>query len=171
MPQVVQSSSADVARIGRAGLGWLALVAVIASAVMFAGLRFVAAEFLVDKVLHVDTCASAGINIRMGRQGRCTVGARLFGPQTTFVVVDAGRTLQMPGYAVRLLATRSGLSSFRPGSRYPNRLYPGGRAVLFSFQVAVTNDGARALRFDPASQAITIGLPVSSSSLDQEYLS
>jgi hypothetical protein len=72
---------------------------------------------------------------------------------------------------MRRLATKVSLAFFPPGSQYSEQLYPGGRAVRFSFQLALTNTGDRPLRFDPTRQAITMGLPFSSptSSLSREY--
>lgn len=139
----------------RRGLSALSVAAVIVLAIA----RFAGPELLASKVLHVDTCDPAGINATEAQEGTCVTGSRLPGEHTTYTVVNSGRVLRMPGYHVQLLATRASLLHILPGVRYPARTYPGGQAVLYSFRLAVTNDGSRPLTFDPSRQEITVGSP------------
>jgi hypothetical protein len=150
----------------------LSALSVAALGIIVAIVRFAGPELLAHKVLHVDTCDAAGINTTKGLEGTCTTGSRLPGAHTTYIVVNSGRVLRMPGYHVQLLAMRKSLLHILPGVRYSTRVYPGGQAVLYSFQLAVTNDGSRPLSFDPSRQEMTVAAPNSSSpttGFDDEY--
>jgi hypothetical protein len=103
---------------------------------------------------EADSCAGKGISTPAGVEGSCE-RYDLLGEKTTYVVVDAGHTLQMPGFAVRLLATQVAPTRVTNPSTAPND-YPGGNGMLVSMEIAVADTGPRPLTFDADGQTVSL---------------
>jgi hypothetical protein len=99
--------------------------------------------------LHIGlpTCAAAQISTSVAAEGKCAVGAGLFGGGTTVAVVDSGHVLRMPGYDAELLATS--VIPFRVSNPESHpAAYPDGHGLLVSFFISVVNTSARPITFD-----------------------
>jgi hypothetical protein len=94
-----------------------------------------------------DTCVTKGISTAAARQGICQRGANVFGGGVTYIVVDAGTPLSMPGYQARLIG--STLAPITVSGPYATAaLYPGHRGVLVSFELEITNTSGKPLEQD-----------------------
>ena len=93
----------------------------------------------------VPNCGADGVDA--GGEGICTSSNLDGNGEALLNVVDAGHTLHMPGYDLRLLATRVVSTRVTNPSVSPGD-YPGGRGSLVSFKVAVTNTTSAPLDFD-----------------------
>jgi hypothetical protein len=96
---------------------------------------------------HLPDCNTAGITAAGGREGICSDAATIFGGGTVYNVVDAGHTLRMPGFDVRLLGFRVAPTTVTNAQIDPED-YPNDQGQLVSVEVAVTNEGAAPLVFD-----------------------
>lgn len=104
----------------------------------------------------LPNCGAAGVDA--GGEGIC-VSSNLDGTgEATHNVVDAGHTLHMPGYDVRLLATRVVSTQVTNPSVNPGD-YPGGRGWLVSFKLSVTNTATAPLVFDVNGNDTQLLLP------------
>jgi hypothetical protein len=89
-------------------------------------------------------CEEAGIDSAGGNEGTCVEGSATW--LTTVTVVDRARTLQMPGYRVRLLEAESSTTTVTNASEHAS-YYPGGEGQLVSYLLAVTNTENYAQQF------------------------
>jgi hypothetical protein len=96
---------------------------------------------------HLPNCNNAGISATGGNEGICTDATSILGGGTVYNVVDAGHTLRMPGFDVRLLGFRVAPTHVTNPQIDPED-YPNDEGQLVSVEVAVTNEGAAPLVFD-----------------------
>ena len=105
----------------------------------------------------LPNCQAVGITAAGGKEGAC-IGTNLNETGAAINVVrNAGQTLQMPGYNVRLLATR--LLSMRVNPDVNTGPHPGVHGWLVSFEIAVTNTGGTPLAFDTNGADTELELP------------
>jgi hypothetical protein len=97
--------------------------------------------------LGLPTCDAAEISTPAAHEGTCARGQGPFGGGTVYNVVDAGHVLHMPGYDVRLLATRLIPTRVTNPQTWPSA-YPGGRGMVVSFELSIANRGGAPLRFE-----------------------
>jgi hypothetical protein len=142
-----QSGDSPTRRHVRVGSGPLLVLAAC-----LAGL--VVVVLAVARPWQADTCAGKGISTPAGVEGSCE-RYDLLGEKTTYVVVDAGHTLQMPGFEVRLLATRVAPTRVTNPSTAPSD-YPDGNGMLVSMEIAVGNTGRRPMMFDTDGRTVSL---------------
>jgi uncharacterized RDD family membrane protein YckC len=90
---------------------------------------------------RVLPCRDVGISSRSGTEGSCLVKAN--GQLAVFDVVNAGHTLRMPGFSVRLVGTAVQAS--------------GGSAIV-GFKLAVRNTSDRRISFDRRRREVLLGV-------------
>ena len=94
------------------------------------------------------------------------VTAALTGALLTFNVVNAGDVLHMPGYDAQLLASDLTTTAV-VGPAVNSTDYPGGRGLLVSFEISVTNQGTVPLEFDQTATDIDLLIPPTSDPRDE----
>jgi hypothetical protein len=95
----------------------------------------------------LPSCEAAGISAEVGNEGACVGPNMNDNGAAITIVADAGHTLAMPGYDLRLLAMQDVPIQVTNASADPTD-YPDGRGWRVSFQLSVTNTGSRPLNFD-----------------------
>jgi len=104
-------------------------------------------------------CSAAGIGTPDGREGTCARRNGLFAAADVAVVVNRAHTLRMPEYAARIVD-----AAIEPTTVFGRHAtvsdYPGGRGVLASFRVEITNTTSAPLAFDAAAKDIGLLVPV-----------
>jgi uncharacterized RDD family membrane protein YckC len=97
-------------------------------------------------VLVPDTralpCNEVGITAGAREEGSCLVGSA-----QVLDVVNVGHTLRLPGFRAQVVGTATRLVRI-PG--LDDIVFPGGRAAVVGFRLAITNTGAAPLPFDAA---------------------
>jgi len=104
----------------------------------------------------LPTCAAAGVD--GGREAICADGGGMLGRPTTYNIVDAGHTLRMPAYELRLLATRITVIRVSNAGSDPTE-YPHGAGLLVSLEISVTNTTSTPLAFDPTGKDDDLLIP------------
>jgi membrane protease YdiL (CAAX protease family) len=90
------------------------------------------------------SCTAAGIDAEEGNEGTCVEDSLT--SITTVNVVDRARTLRMPEYDASLLESQIAPTHVSNASKYED-LYPHGVGQLVSYELSITNTGARPLQF------------------------
>ena len=106
----------------------------------------------------IPTCAAAGVTAAIGKEGICTSSNLDGNGEAILNVVDAGHTMHMPGYDLRLIATRVISTRVTNPALNPGE-YPGGRGWLVSFELSVTNTGSAPVAFDASGDDTQLSLP------------
>ena len=91
---------------------------------------------------RVLPCKEAGITSGSGTEGSCLVSKN--GEMAVFDVVNAGHTLRMPGYSVRLVDTATKRRA---------------ATAVVAFKLAVKNTSSRPIAFDRGAREILLGVP------------
>jgi hypothetical protein len=112
--------------------------------------------------LHIGSahpeCSPDGIGTPAGREGTCARRHGLFASADVVVVVNRAHTLRMPEYTARIV--ESAIDPTNVSGRYATVSdYPGGRGVLASFRVKITNTSSAPLTFDANGKDIALLVP------------
>lgn len=124
------------------------VLAVALTAVLLPGLRLTLPS-------GASNCVSRGISTPQAREGTCTRELNGDGRLTTYSVVDIDHELHMPEYSVRLVSRET--TPTHVESPRGDLTYPEGPGLLLSFELILTNTGARPL--DLAQGAAPGGAP------------
>jgi uncharacterized RDD family membrane protein YckC len=103
---------------------------------------------------RVLPCSEAGMSARSPKEGSCLVQDQ--GRNAVFDVVNAGHTLRMPGFNVRLLGTKTRLAPRRLRDRI---YYRNNSVVVVGFKLAVRNRSDRPVSFDRNWREVVLGVP------------
>jgi uncharacterized RDD family membrane protein YckC len=100
-------------------------------------------------------CREVGISSASGKEGSC-LALGSYGDTQVLDIVNAGHTLHMPDYDVRLIRTATRPS---PRALRSSRYYRSGGTMVVGLKLAVTNTSDRPLAFDRKSRELVLGAP------------
>jgi uncharacterized RDD family membrane protein YckC len=103
---------------------------------------------------RVLPCSEAGMSARSPKEGSCLVQDH--GRLAVFDVVNAGHTLRMPGFSVRLRGTKTRIAPRRLRDRV---YYRNNSIVVVGFKLAVRNTSDRPVSFDRNWREVVLGVP------------